>query len=248
MKPFLRSMAWILLLLPPVYAQAAVPKTSTVEKDSCEWQAGTNPYTGDKEQAVDELTSIPAPTRAKLKEMMRTHSYSDQITIHKDKIVGQKGTYDPYVANMRFGWNGRCKQVTRDKWTAGTTQTALVYTADGYSIIDPSVCRNIAQIYAAPPEPIDISPAAGIRQEEPSTAFEPPPPVAAAPSFAQEAADPVVTPVAEQVYSPIYNVTWETGGGIVNEITVVAVPEPSSWGMMLSGLMLLGFMSRRKKV
>lgn len=228
----------VVLGLASALAHAAAP----VDVDNCEWNAGQNAYTGDKSEAVDQLTYIPKATREKLKAKMLQHEYSDKITIYKDRIEGEKGTYTARITNMRFGTNGRCKEVTRNKWAAGTTQTALVYSADGYSVIDPSVCRNIAQIYEAPP------------------------PLSFAPNWPElEPLQPVVPPLIPEIDTFVYipptgaGIPPETvtvnnwpivittgGGGYIGIPVTLPVPEPGAWAMFMSGLLMLIYLARKQ--
>lgn len=222
-----------LFLFTPLLAQA-VP----VDKDTCEWNAGSNAYTGDKELAVDQMTHIPVQAREEIKRKMRAHSYDDKVTIYKDRVEGEKGTYTARVSNMRFGTSGRCKEVSREKWSSATSQTALVYTAGGYSVIDPSVCRNIAQIYEAPP-PVTFS----LPPIDPVNTVSIPEIPSVTPVTFADFTEPE-SPV-QPILVPVVN--WTVGDTRVVPITVTPVPEPSSLAMLLVGLVVLGFRSLREK-
>ena len=49
------------------------------------------------------------------------------------------------------------------------------------------------------------------------------------------------------LFAGVSNVTWHTDNfSVIDDVTTNAVPEPETYAMMLAGLGLLGFATRRK--
>ncbi|WPB57104.1 MHFG family PEP-CTERM protein [Xylophilus sp. GOD-11R] len=159
---------------------------------TCDWHnPGHDPFMGDVPAAVDHYRDIPAATRARLKDRMRRFDYDDVVAIRKHSIAG-RSAYEPAIRAMHFGTGRICAEVTRDRWSAGHEERALVYCEDGFCILVPSVCRNVSRIErravtapvasappaAAAPEAPASPPMSMVLLDAPATATDMPPPAA----------------------------------------------------------------------
>jgi hypothetical protein len=153
---------------------------ATVFHDRCSWnRPGHNPFMGDVVAAVDRYSDIPAAVRERLKARMAERRYDDLVSIRRDSIEG-RGTYDPGITGMHFGWNSVCREVTRSGWTEAMHERGLVYCESGHCLLVPTVCRNVSRIVrrsapaaasseaAAPPESAGREATAALLFEPPS--------------------------------------------------------------------------------
>jgi hypothetical protein len=256
------------------FVLAASTTVSGVTLPQCSWdKPGANPFMGDVVTAVDRYQDIPAATRAKIQARMKTRSYDDIAVIERDAIKG-KAEYAPEIRDMHFGPGSICRTVTRTKWTASTQERGLVYCEDGHCILVPTVCRNVSRIKRlaapraiAPAQAVNV---ASATREEAPLEFEAPGagpvavPDAAPGSFAHLAS--TASPGLDLGGSPgPRNIT--IGGGqplpppgvpplppgrptisSTPELpgNVPAVPEPSTWAMLVVGLLAVSAAARRK--
>jgi hypothetical protein len=163
------------------------------------------------------------------------------VTITRDAITG-RAQYAPELTKMHFGSRGQvCATVSRAGWSDAALERALVYCEDGVCLAVPTVCGNVAMVTRLP---------------EPPVAEKPPAP----------AEEPVLPPVAELIPP----VTFEQGcdcepgsafagpvvvglpaGGVwvtaaPPDVPVGAVPEPSTWALMVAGLLGIAWIRGRK--
>lgn len=117
---------------------------------TCDWSfPGENRFRGDKLRAVDRYTDIPAAVRNQLKAKIKAREPDDIAEIERHTIVGRRGVYTN-MRDMYFGVATLCNTVTRPNWPTGRVERAPVYTVDGYSIMIPDVCGNVARVDWAP--------------------------------------------------------------------------------------------------
>lgn len=256
-------------------ALAAVPALTTKRSSSCSWdRPGHNPFVGDLVASLDRYTDIPEATRARLKQRMAARDYDDLVSIKRDSISGKK-SYDPRIRDMHFGENSMCREVTRAKWTPQMEERGLVYCEGSHCILVPTVCRNVSRIDAAPgavaagpDELVFDPPGAGV---PPAATPAAPLAGAAAPdSFAgglPSTATPLglggepigATPLggsplsaapgsALPGISPLTPFVPSSGpGNVVPLVAVPApVPEPSTWALLLAGVLVVGGAGRRR--
>lgn len=234
-------MVSVLGFLSPAAAQtqaskkAAAPATNTTLK-SCSWdRPGKNPYMGELPSAVDRYTDLSAEVRTKLKDRIAKQQYDDVVEIRRDGIVGGgKFTYASQIRDMHFGDKGRmCSTVTRQRWTATTTERGLVYCESGQCVMVPTVCRNVSRVAAKP---------VAVPMAEKSGAIPPPEPAAPTAAVAAKpdgAAVPVPTPApviiagtpgptfADVAQGPVFAFP---SGPVGTPSTVVAGPPPGGGG------------------
>jgi hypothetical protein len=114
--------------------------------DSCSWdRPGADRFIGDPVVAIARY-DLPPPVLKELQAKMRKHAYDDIAVIDRDKIVGTWHDYGE-LRMMHFGSRGTiCKTVTRSKWSFSTQERALIYYVDGYTVAVPTVCGNVSLI------------------------------------------------------------------------------------------------------
>lgn len=113
--------------------------------DICSWNApGTNPYMGEVPAAIEKY-NIPASAKAALKSKMLGLQYDDVVSIRKYGVDG-------YInfRNMHFGKGQVCATIDMSKWKTTDEERGLVYCAEGFCILVPTVCRNVSQIDKLP--------------------------------------------------------------------------------------------------
>lgn len=223
---------------------------STASLPQCSWdKPGANPFMGDVVAAVDRYRDIPAPVRAKLKARMQARQYDEIALITRDAITG-KAEYGADIRDMHFGAGSICQTVTRSKWTAQAQERGLVYCEDGHCILVPTVCRNVSRITrkVAPPPPAQTAAA------DPQTELEMEPPGAgivaggatpSSPSFA-DLANP--TPTTRFSALTPTSAVIPGGGTDVPSLppTTPPVPEPETWALLLSGLVVVAWVAKRR--
>lgn len=230
----------------------------------CSWdRPGVNPFTGDVVAAVDRYKDIPEPVRARLKKRMQERSYDEFVSIKRDAITG-KAQYSSDIRDMHFGSGSVCKTVSRSKWTDKTEERGLVYCEESHCILVPTVCRNVSRITRLESrQPVaaqarDTQMASATSEEVPETELITEAPAAGVPALrVSEQAAPSFNALAMMGSGglPIISGTPQgpgfPGTGLVPpgppsiEVPPTpAVPEPSSWAMMLLGV--LGLMAARR--
>ena len=244
---------------------------------SCSWDnPGANPYTGNPAAAIDRYTDLPESARVKLKRRIEYGNPDEMVTITRDAISGRHH-YDPKIRDMHFGAASVCGSVTRAKWSEKREEPAAVYCAEDHCILVPKICGNVSRITRLPlmaaKPPATPAPAARPVWDMPDTelgALDPPPTSEPLPmpeiAWPRVAVQPIVTPTPITLAAkddwyirprPVMAGPAPGGGtgtiirNPVNPSTpgnpVSAVPEPETYGMMLAGLGLVGYLARRKR-
>lgn len=238
---------------------------------SCNWNnPGADRYTGDQAEALNNYKDIPEEIRNILKKKINRHQYDDQITISRIGMVG-KYNYNN-GRDMHWGQNKMCKgEFSISKWNYMHTEAALVYTHNGYSIAIPSICGNvfrldilagnkntpagggsipetfIPQVMPTPPQEETSTPEGGGGSS-----------TSTVPSVNWPSDKPTqnsLIPEREREFMPVPPMPGTPSGyipqnptPIVNIPVVPAVPEPSTYAMMLLGLcVVIGLSQRNKK-
>jgi hypothetical protein len=249
----------IFITILAAYTCANDAKAST----RCDWNnPGSNRYTGNQAEALNNYKDIPAPIREELKKKINAHKYDDHITISRIGMVG-KYEYDR-GRDMHWGENKMCiGEFNISKWSSTHTEAALVYTYNGYSVAIPSVCGNVFRLNLigggnqrittvvtpspeAPEAPQEETfvPDGGGYTPQPSTVptvdwpSEKPQQNGLIPDRARE-----FMPVPPMPVTPTF-VFVKPQDPIT---TIPVVPEPSTYAMMLLGLCLLVGLSQRNK-
>lgn len=235
------------------------------EPAACSWdRPGHDSFMGDVPSAVDRYTDLPPAVRERLKTRMRSHDYDDIVEISRDRIEGNAG-YEPQIRDMHFGEGRVCASVTRERWSEGQRERALVYCDGDACVMVPTVCRNVSRISRTPG-----GGGGGVPPGEGELPFDPP--GAGAPAPVPET---VPTPLSTLPPAPLTSVPVTPPGSFaglppvtigppsgappptipstpifvlpprVDEVPPPAVPEPSSLAMAAAGLALLMLMVRR---
>ena len=181
-----------------------------------------------------------------------------------DSIEGSAG-YEPQIRDMHFGQGRVCASVSRDRWSDGQRERALVYCEGGDCVMVPTVCRNVSRIARVPggggaPVPPGEGelpfdpPGAGAPAPVPEGSVPPlstlpPSPLTGIPaippgSFASPPPVSIGPPSAGPPISiptpPIFVLPPR-----VEEVPTPVVPEPSTLAMAAAGLALLMMVVRR---
>lgn len=221
----------------------------------CSWNnPGQNPYMGDLREAVLMQSDIPVDVLYRLAHRVDRKEYDELVKIKRDSIEGTKATYSSHIWNMNFGSRGRvCMTVDRSKWQDQAFEMAMVFCEGQYCILLPEVCRNISRIMRLPGELA--------RETIPSLPMETFESLASTPTPSAFVAIELGQPddssmVASSSFQDVHQTIPKMGfiptdnyGGKGGHVGVIAapVPEPSTWIMMLVGLVgLLAWSSRRK--
>ena len=119
---------------------------NNAQANTCDWNnPGANRYTGNQAEALNNYKDIPQEIRTILKEKINAHQYDDHITISRIGMVGKQNYANG--RDMHWGQNKMCKgEFNISKWNYMHTENALVYTYKGYSIAIPSVCGNVFRL------------------------------------------------------------------------------------------------------
>jgi PEP-CTERM motif len=208
--------------------------------DQCTWDApGADRYTGTTAAAVAYYTDIPEAARRGLLRKVDRHEFDDMVVITRDAVAGTH-EYSAVITSMHFGSKGKvCSTVTRNKWSDTASEGGLVYCAEEHCILVPAVCGNVARVTrrAAPVAPLaatGLLPAETFEQgmlPDAATAAEP-----------EQAAAVVFSPVV--VYSSgSVPIAYTPAGGAI----AAAVPEPSTYALMLLGLASILYLKRKAK-
>ena len=217
----------------------------------CDWtDPGHDRYTGTVVSAIAAY-HLPLETQSALIRAFEAREFTDTIVIDRDTIRGKTHEYAPDTRAMHFGSRGRrCDTVTRTGWAPDHVETALVVCAGGECIAWPAVCGNVfrlsklaeagtsTNVPAHPPKtetiPTSVPEHAPghLPTPEPVLALEQTPqfvgPLWYAPGFA-----PPGTPGFTSPGAPI---------GVRNP-----VPEPATWLLLLSGIMLAPLLKRARR-
>ena len=236
---------------------------------SCNWNnPGADRYTGNHAAAIDNYKEIPANIRQILKEKINAHQYDDQINISRIGMVGKQNYNNG--RDMHWGQNKMCKgEFSISQWKYTHEEAALVYTYSGYSIAIPSVCGNVFRLdllaggnkttgggsipesstpETKPSEPqndVPFSPTGGTTTPQTSTPHV---------SWPSEPNQNSLIPQREREINPAppmpsipFGFVPQMPTPIVNIPVVPAVPEPSTYAMMLLGLCLVIGLTQYKK-
>ncbi|WEF34164.1 MHFG family PEP-CTERM protein [Pseudoduganella chitinolytica] len=135
---------------------AALAATLSVSA-TCSWnRPGVDPYRGDTATALAHYPDIPAAQRKVLLDKITAGTPDDRVAIRRDAIVGD-GRYDPAIRDMHFGKARMCGTVDRSRWTEARSEPGAVYCADQHCILVPRICGNVSRITrrakAAPQQP-----------------------------------------------------------------------------------------------
>lgn len=213
---------------------------------TCDWSnPGTDRFTGDVPSAVDAYQDIPLETRIKLGRRMRAHSFDDFVTITATEITG-RNLYSPELWAMHYGSGRICLKVTRAALQG--QHFGLAYTEDGYTIVVPNDCGNVARATMLPPNR--------------PHALAVPPPVPDEPPVAMQTPDPLppldLAPVPDEPLTPVAYYPGAPAPALVYGAPPVyllpppevcpPVPESSTWLLMLAAILAvwLDFRVRRK--
>jgi hypothetical protein len=207
---------------------------------ACSWdRPGANPFTGDVVAAVDRYQDIPVAAREALKARMAARRYDEMATITRDEIRGEH-RYEG-LRDMHFGGGTVCRTVTRDRWASGAIERGLVYCEQGHCLIVPTVCRNVSRVTRVPPAPPPDVPVRRVIEIPGGTGGM---------SWAQtlDLDDPTRDPVGRLTHPP--SIDW-TPDPLPAEPTQLAravepIPEPSTWAMMVLGVLLVAVAARRR--
>lgn len=234
---------------------------------SCDWNnPGANRFTGNQAEALNNYKDIPEEIRTILKKKINAHQYDDHITISRIGMVGKQNYANG--RDMHWGQNKMCKgEFSISKWNYMHTENALVYTYNGYSIAIPSVCGNVFRldilaggnqsvfgtpVVSTPEEP---TPTENIPSVEPST------PEGGGTSTVPENGkvnwpsgdvpnQNSIVPQNNREFFPVPpmpQLPFFSGQVPFVVVPVVpAVPEPSTYLMMLGGLLAVGFKMVRR--
>lgn len=243
---------------------------------TCSWDhPGQNPYTGNTAAAIDRYADIPESVRGTLKRRIAEGLSDDQVNITRDGISG-KGKYDPQIRDMHFGKASVCGAVTRSKWAEDRVEPGAVYCVDKHCILVPKICGNVSRISRAAPALADAAKqplprlTAGARnfddmrlvdadkREEPPNLdeleqLEQQQRERRAQGGAGSGVEEVVADEGGNKLTDDYTGRPALGqglgvtpGGGGDDGSPTAVPEADTWAMMLGGLGLVGWFSRRR--
>lgn len=232
--------------------------------DTCNWNSpGDDPYSGTARAAIMAYAQIPKATRIALvaRAEAATPDYDDIVFVDRESIRGRREYY-PDISSMHFGGKGRlCGSVTRSNWDDKHVESAIVFCADGWCVARFSVCNNWSIIRLADRRPETLIGAL----DEP----EPFVPLSLPGVPAETPLTPVAPPIAETYAPPVYfggsyGGGYYGGGGFIGGGSVPcdcvpppstvcpppvipAVPETSSWLLLVCGLALLNYWKRRQR-
>jgi len=206
--------------------------------DACSWDApGRDRYTGSVPAAIIAF-GLPLATQSKLIAAFEAREFVDAVVIDRDAIRGRTFDYAPEISAMHFGSRGRiCGTVTRTGWSAEHVETALVLCADGECIAWPAVCGNVfrlarrerAEKLAGPPAAVPETPGDAVAPPEP-------PPVLTLTSAPVPLAGPAYPPSGYGGPPDIFfGPCCATPGAPGLPPITPAIPEPSTWALLIAG-------------
>lgn len=212
----------------------------------CDWSnPGTDRFTGDVPAAVDAYQDIPVETRVKLASRLEQRAFDEIVTITATDITGRY-TYAPELWAMHYGTGRICMRVTRAQLQG--PHYGLAYTEDGYTIIVPNDCGNVARATrleqpAAPTAHALSAPLPGPSTQE----------IVYAPPESDPPLPPIIvnTPEIQQIAAYAYGPTYGPPTLLVwlppVVLAPVPVPEPSTWLLMLAGALAIYLTLRLKR-
>ena len=203
-------------------------------REDCAWgEPGRSPYKGTVRQALN-AARLPADAVELLDRKIRDRQVSDRLEIRNDTIRGvhSKAAFEPRGIKLTFG-KTLCLN-SRVNFNPGHVELADFYEVTDargitHSVMVPDVCGNVSV----------LGPRA--KREEKPQGFLPPNAGHSQTSGAQ--GFPV--PHAEQ-WPPVGPEGVPSLVPFTTSLTVNRVPEPESWTLMLGGLALLGWFTRRR--
>jgi len=215
----------------------------------CSWnRPGVDPFRGDPAAAVEHYQDIPAPQRKALREKIASGKSDDKVAIGRDGVTG-KWQYDAAIRDMHFGKRRMCGSVDRSKWSAVRSEPAAVYCADQHCLIVPKICGNVSRITRLTPtrpeqpEQVGVPPA----QRPPATPESHPLDWATGTELGLADSPDHDEDEDDETGLPRY-FTFENNPaawGWTTDNPVQAVPEASTWAMMLAGIGIVGAWGRR---
>jgi hypothetical protein len=214
----------------------------------CSWdRPGVDRFRGTPASALANYRDIPAADRQLLAQRITAGAADDHVQISRNGIEGN-GQYDARITDMHFGANRMCRDVTRAKWKPAHRESAAVYCVNGQCVLVPQVCGNVSRIRrletsgpsgggasgGAPPLAVAAPPAAAWPQ--------PIPEYSTVPSRGEELPPWARGRTLALAPAPLPGYPGPGGGGVFGPgpAPVSPVPEPSTWGMLLAGVALIG--------
>jgi hypothetical protein len=230
---------------------AAALATTLSVSAVCSWnRPGVDPYRGDAAAAVEHYQDIPAAQRQVLRDKLAGGKPDDKVAIGRDAVTGA-WQYDPAIRDMHFGKRRMCGSVDRSKWSAARSEPAAVYCADQHCIIVPKICGNVSRITRLTP----ATPATPARPEGPEQVSNPPEqqeperhPLDWATGTELGLVDSPEPDDEDEETRLLREFSFQNNAAQwawTGDDPVEAVPEASTWAMMLAGLGIVGAWGRR---
>ncbi len=228
----------------PLLASALA--ASLVVSATCSWnRPGVDPYRGDAAGALSHYPDIPPAARRLLLEKIAAAKPDDDVRIRRDSIAGQRD-YDPVIRDMHFGKRRVCGTVDRSGWQAARSEPAAVYCAGEHCILVPRICGNVSRVSRRPEAPLPaLAPARVSFIDVPQQPWEPAiHPLDWALGIELGLEDSTPPDVDDEEDQPTHRIALPDPGGpspwVWNPGTPVqAVPEASTWAMMVAGIGIL---------
>lgn len=236
---------------------AALAATLSVSA-TCSWnRPGVDPYRGDTATALAHYPDIPAAQRQVLLDKISAGKPDDKVAIRRDAIVGD-GRYDPAIRDMHFGKSRMCSSVDRSRWSEARSEPGAVYCADEHCILVPRICGNVSRITRRakpkpeqPDEPVAVTASAPVEPWHPErhpldwlTGTE----LGLSDGPGHEGGEGEDGDAGDDGGTPY--LTADAGNpalwGWDEDQPVQAVPEASTWAMLLAGVGVLAGWSRGK--
>lgn len=244
----------------------------SLQAKTCDWNnPGSNPYTGNLTTAVDSYAELSPEAKKAIKTKLASNAYDDHVQITKDSVIGKEA----YTGLRDMHWSkGKCTgDVDTSKWKQAQNVVALVYCHKEQCIIRPQICNNIAlidkiiskgsktQSDGFTPEVDTLTTPEPIKASEsvlaiPKTDVSLPQVLVTA---GEESFSDKLLPwlgLAAGLFGGSAVISNSLSGGsnlgVVNEPqtnipVVTAVPEPSTYAMILAGLVFIGFIYFKRK-
>jgi hypothetical protein len=236
---------------------SALALVAAISVPSCSWDnPGANRFQGDVPSAVQHYTDIPADIRDKLQKRMQKRQYDEVVDITRDGIQGRTEYQD--LRDMHFGANKICSTVSRAKWSDIAKERGMVYCEGETCIIVPTVCGNVSRLTRIKTTPKVASSGGGASSSSEIAS----PPMALAvpsgggtPSFVDLSSNGAVlipaNPVVPQppiFFPPFDPFLPPLPPCCCIPVTLPPTPEPSTWLMMVLGLLGILWASRRRLI